>query len=242
MEEAFDLLDYLPASYKAPTESDYVAFLWDAFHSNYENEKYEFSSLAFHLLYMSFVSFSIWQIRIAREQEFRYALIGFQSESELKLLDATSPFKFYDRLKESQIFRFLKIIGCANDQVGEFAKFVKRRNKIAHPSGTVFFNDETSIRDEIGEMLCEVAKIQEHMRPILADIYERFLLDSADVDAREYSDPAQEVEVNLVHKCYLSKRDLDACVAYDVGVHASHEFFESIQHLHQATKKLHAGL
>jgi hypothetical protein len=41
-------------------------------------------------------------------------------------------------LKESQIFRFLKIIGCTNEQVGEFSKFVKRRNKIAHPSGLVF--------------------------------------------------------------------------------------------------------
>src|SRR5687768_13459342 len=100
MDEALGLADFLPVSYKTTAESDYVAFLWDAFQSNYTSGKYEFSSLAFHLLYMSFVSFSIWQIRMAREQDFKYALIGFQNDSELRLLDADSPFKFYDKLKE----------------------------------------------------------------------------------------------------------------------------------------------
>jgi hypothetical protein len=242
MDEALSLADFLPVSYKARAESDYVAFLWDAFQSNYIGGKYEFSSLAFHLLYMSFVSFSIWQIRMAREQDFKYALIGFQSESELRLLDADSPFKFYDRLKESQIFRFLKLIGCGNDQVGEFAKFVKRRNKIAHPSGTVFFNDRESIDFEISEMLCEVAKIQEHMRPILMGVYGRFLIDSADEETREYAISEQEVEVNLIHRSYMSKRDLDVCIAYDLSVHAGHEDFAGIEALHAAVKDVHAGL
>lgn len=37
--------------------------------------------------------------------------------------------KLYERLKEAQIFRFLKLNGCDNQQIGEFSKFVKRRNK-----------------------------------------------------------------------------------------------------------------
>src|SRR5258708_38832133 len=119
MEEALELASYLPVSYKAQSESEYIEFLWDAFRSNYTNGKYEFSSHAFHLLYMSFVSFAIWQIRLVRELDFKKALIGFQLESETTLLGADTPFKFYDRLKESQIFRFLKLIACENDQVGE---------------------------------------------------------------------------------------------------------------------------
>ena len=158
MDEALELGSYLPVSYKTRSEEEYVSFLWEAFQSNYEGEKYEFASLAFHLLYMSFVSFSIWQIKLVREQDFRNALVGFELASESKLLDADTPFKFYDRMKESQIFRFLKLIGCTNDHVGEFAKFVKRRNKIAHPSGTVFFNDRISIDKEISEMMREVGQ------------------------------------------------------------------------------------
>jgi hypothetical protein len=236
MEEALELGSYLPVSFKTRTEQEYVAFLWDAFESNYISGKFEFASLAFHLLYMSFVSFSIWQIRLAREQDFKNALVGFQSESENMLLEADSPFKFYEKLKESQIFRFMKLIGCTNEHVGEFAKFVKRRNRIAHPSGTVFFNDRASIDNEISEMLLEVANIQQHMRPIILEAYGRFLEGSADIDTREYSIPEQEIEASLIHRNYISQKDIEVCLGFDLASLADHPEFESICTLHETLK------
>lgn len=35
------------------------------------------------------------------------AMVGFRAEDEGKITDCDSPFKFYEKLKESQIFRFL---------------------------------------------------------------------------------------------------------------------------------------
>ena len=207
MEEALELANYLPVAYKTRSEGEYIEFLWEAFESNYTAGKYEFSSLAFHLLYMSFVSFAIWQIRLVRELDFKKALIGYP-ESESWLLDADTPFKFYERLKESHIFRFLKLIGCENDQVGQFSKFVKRRNKIAHPSGTVFFNDQASINAEIRDMMREVVNIQGHMRPIIQEVYGRFLVESSDIEEREYADPKQEIEVSLIHQNYVSPKEI----------------------------------
>jgi hypothetical protein len=234
MDEALELADYLPISFKSQSEGEYLAFLWDAFESNYTNGKYEFASLAFHLLYMSFVSFSIWQIRLVREQDFKNALIGFQSESENKLMAADSPFKFYDQLKESQIFRFLKLIGCENSQVGEFAKFVKRRNKIAHPSGTVFFNDQLSIDKEIAEMMEEVVNIQTHMRPIISEVYSRFLIEGADVEEREYSDPADELMSSLIHRSYISQKDIEICRSVDLTTLNDKPHLENMHELHAA--------
>jgi len=240
MDEALEIESYLPLSYKAQSEREYISFLWDAFQSNYTNKKYEFASLAFHLLYMSFVSFSIWQIRLVRENDFKKALIGFQVESENKLLEADTPFKFYEKLKESQIFRFLKLIGCENNQVGEFAKFVKRRNKIAHPCGTVFFNDQASIDAEISDMMKEVVNIQTHMRPIIAEVYGRFLSESADVETREYSDPTEEVMAALIHRSYISQKDVEICLAYDLAKHAAHVNFADIKALHQSLRTSYA--
>jgi hypothetical protein len=237
MDEALELESYLPVSYKTRSEEEYIEFLWDAFQSNYKSEKYEFASLAFHLLYMTFVSFSIWQIRLIREQDFRKALIGFLADSEAKLLDADTPFKFYEKLKESQIFRFLKLIGCTNDHVGEFAKFVKRRNKIAHPTGTVFFNDQDSIDTEIAEMMREVANIQRHMHPIILEVYGRFLVESSDIEEREYADPDQEVRVNLIHRNYVSQKDIEVCLTYDLSKHLSHTNFPAIDALHQSLQR-----
>ena len=236
MEEAFELADYLPVSYKTRSEGEYIKFLWDAFESNYISEKFEFSSLAFHLLYMSFVSFSIWQIRLVREQDFKNALIGFQAPDENKLLDADTPFKFYENLKESQIFRFLKLIGCENAQVGEFSKFVKRRNKIAHPSGTVFFNDKVSIDAEITEMMREVANIQQHMRPIILEVYHRFLVESSNIEEREYVEPEQEIEISLIHWNYISQKDIEVCLTYDLADIADRPEIDSIRTLHEVLK------
>lgn len=215
MEDALELNRYLPNSFGIESELSYTQFLWKAFTDNYAEERYEFSSLAFHLLYMSFVSFSVWQIRQARSADFKNALIGFQAEAENKLLEASSPFQFYDRLKESQIFRFLKIIGCGNDEVGEFAKFVRRRNKIAHPSGSVFFNDRASFDAEVGLIMTEVINIQNHMSPIILDIYEGFLAESYDEEEREYTDPTDQIRVVLIHSHYLSQKDIEICLGSD---------------------------
>jgi hypothetical protein len=63
MEESLELNNYLPLSFKTRSEQDYMQFLWEAFESNYENGKYQFAFLAYHMLTMSFVYFNIWQIK-----------------------------------------------------------------------------------------------------------------------------------------------------------------------------------
>lgn len=232
MDEALELNEYLPYSMAAASEQSYLQFLWSAFESNYQQGRYEFASLAFHLLYMSFVSFSIWQIRLARPDAFHMAMVGFRAEDESKITECDSPFKFYDKLKESQIFRFLKLIGCSNTQVGEFAKFVKRRNKIAHPSGTVFFNDQQAIDEEIGEMMREVRNIEAHMQPVIIELYQRFLTDSAAAEVLQYGTYGEELTANFIHKAYMSTADLRHCAAVNIAPLADHPGHEAIAGLH----------
>ncbi|EEQ92888.1 hypothetical protein ACI50E_08165 [Brucella sp. ZJ1_1] len=239
MDEALDLGSYLPRSFSNASEQAYLDFLWSAFQTNYEAERFEFASLAFHLLYMSFVSFSIWQIRLARPEQFAMAMVGFRSDEEGSLMDCESPFKFYDRLKESQIFRFLKLIGCSNQQVGEFAKFVKRRNKIAHPTGTVFFNDRAAIDAEIADMMREVRNIEMHMEPVILELYRRFLISSSDVEERQYTDPADEIAANLVHANYMSSADIGICSDFDVSALAGEAHYDEIQALHAKLLELY---
>ena len=233
MDEALELGEYLPQSFANASEQAYLAFLWSAFETNDEAERYEFASLAFHLLYMSFVSFSVWQVRLARPEQFAMAMVGFD-KSESALIACESPFKFYDQLRESQIFRFLKLIGCSNQQVGEFAKFVKRRNKIAHPTGTVFFNDQAAIDAEIAEMMKEVRNIEAHMQPVIVELYRRFLADSADPETREYAEPGDEVTANFVHANYMSAADLVICRGLDIETLSDEPGFEDMQALHAA--------
>ena len=46
MEEAADLGNSLPLSFNIPKEQEYIAFLWDAFETNYTHGKYQFAFLA----------------------------------------------------------------------------------------------------------------------------------------------------------------------------------------------------
>lgn len=238
MEEAVELGEYLPQSFAAAHEQAYLDFLWSAFQTNYEAERYEFASLAFHLLYMSFISFSVWQIRLARPTQFQMAMVGFRNEDEKGLMDCESPFKFYDALKESQIFRFLKLIGCTNHQVGEFAKFVRRRNRIAHPTGSVFFNDRAAFDKEVTEMMREVRKIEAHMKPVILELYQCFLRDSADPEERQYSDPVDEVTANLIHANYMSAYDLHYCLDFNIEEPEELAGLEDVSVLHEALRRI----
>lgn len=236
MDEALRIHDYLPISYANRDEEGYIRFLWDAFETNYNAEKYEFANLAFHLLYMSFVCFSVWQIRAARRSDFDKAMVGFQKEVENKLVAADTPFKFFENLKEATIFRFIKLVGCGNEQVGEFSKFVKQRNRIAHPSGTVFFNSRENIDDQISKIMIEIENIQTLMSPVLRDCLRMFLLENADPEEWEYSIPKDQIDAALIHANYLSQKDIDACLAFDVSMLDDHSDADPMKGLFDSFK------
>jgi hypothetical protein len=232
MDDALAILDYLPLSYRNKGEERYVGFLWESFATNYENGKYEFTNLAFHLLYMSYICFAVWRIRAARRADFEKAMVGFQSEVENKLYKADSPFQFYEHLKESTIFRFIKLIGCSNEQVGEFAKFVKYRNRIAHPSGTTLFNDRQALDDHVAEVLKGVANVQTHMTPVLHELFSEFLCsESNDPEQREAPDAQTEIDANFLHRNYLSQKDIEACLGFDIDSLSGNAKFPEIKAL-----------
>lgn len=235
MNDALTILDYLPLSYRNKDEERYIGFLWESFVTNYENEKYEFANLAFHLLYMSYICFAVWRIRAARRADFEKAMVGFQSEIENKLYKAESPFQFFEHVKESTIFRFIKLIGCGNGQVGEFARFVKYRNRIAHPSGTTMFNDKQALDDHIALVLTEVGNVQSLMGSVLHELFSEFLRsDSNDPEKREAPDAQTEIETNLLHRHYLSQKDTEAFLGFDIETLSAQQNFAAVKTLFDA--------
>lgn len=163
MEEASELGNFLPLSFKTPSEQDYIAFLWDAFETNYTHGKYQFAFLVYHMLTMSFVYFNIWQIRQSWPEDFEKGLIGFGKDIEKNLLTATSPFGF-STVNERSILRLLKLIDCDNDKIGTYAKLVDDRNNIAHPNGNIFFSTQVALERKVHEILRVVEQIQNHSK------------------------------------------------------------------------------
>src|SRR3989304_2793284 len=175
MEEAAERGSSLPLSFKTRSEQEYIAFLWDAFEINYTYGKYQFAFLAYYMLTMSFVYFNIWQIGRTRLDDFKMAMVGFNKDLEKELLEATSPFTFW-QVNESSVLRFLKLIGCDNAKVGSYAALVKERNDTAHSNGNIFFSTQAALDAKITEILRVVDEIQNHSRPIIEHCYREFLL------------------------------------------------------------------
>ena len=241
MDEALELADYLPLSFKSPDEADYIAFLWDAFELNYNNGQYQFAFLAYHMLTMCFVYFNIWQIKQTRPKDFAMGLIGFNINMEKELLEAKSPFAFW-RVNESTALRFLKIIECDNSKIGTYTKLVKERNDSAHSNGNIFFREQSAFDRKIAEVLRVVRDIQAHSKPVIEHCYRDFLCQSHDPDTREYPDTADQIREILVHDNYLSQQDIDLCRGLDLSSLSDHAFFSAITDLHQALQVTYPDL
>jgi len=235
MEEAAELGNYLPLSFKSPKEQEYIEFLWDAFETNYTHAKYQFAFLAYHMLTMSFVYFNIWQIKQTEPTDFAMGLIGFGKDIEKNLLEASSPFVF-STVNERSILRFLKLIACDNGKIGTYAKLVDDRNDTAHPNGNIFFSTQAALDGKIAEILRVVDEIQNHSRPVIEHCYRDFLLQNNDPEEREYQDAADQIREVLIHGNYLSQKDIEICLGFDLATLADQPAGERIRNLHECLK------
>ena len=233
MDQAFELADHLPLSFKTQAEQEYIAFLWDAFETNYENGKYQFSFFAYHMLMMSFINFNLWQIKTACPEDFRKGLIGFGVKEEKILLDAKTPFAF-GTVRESAVLRFLKLIACDNGQIGNFGALVKIRNETAHANGNIFFSTQAALDEKINDVLRAVGNIQTRCKPLIEHCYREFLLQSHNPEEREYLDESDQVREVLIHDHYLSRKDLEYCLAFDISELRKRAGFSQIETLHNS--------
>lgn len=232
MEEAWLILDYLPLSFKSEKEQAYIAFLWDAFQSNYENEKYQFAFLAFHMLTMSFVYCNVWQIKNILADDYGKAMVGFSKEIEKDLMQATTPFTF-SRVNESNIFRFLKLIGCDNSRIGQYIRLVKDRNEAAHSNGNIFYAASETLNKKIGDTLKLVDEIEKQSAPILLHCYQSFLQESHNPEDRQYIDDEDQIREELIHQNYLSQKDVEICMSFDITKLSDVPHFETMRALHE---------
>lgn len=232
MEEALELFGFLPLSFKTESERDYIAFLWDAFETNYSAGKYQFAFLAYHMLTMSFVYFKIWQIKLARRQDFANGLIGF-ARNESDLLSAASPFDFSVE-NESSILRMFRLLSCDNSKIGKYAALIKDRNNSAHSNGQIYFRTERGLAAKVAEVLRVAKEIEAHSKVVIEELYLDFLTHGFDPDDRRYSDTLDQIREELIHANYLSQQDMAICRSFDVSRLAENASFKMIEALHRA--------
>lgn len=239
MEEALEILKYLPIRFKQQNEQEYITFLWDSFQSNYENEKYQFSFIAYHMLFMSFVYFNIWQIKTIRPNDFDKIKLGFKEDFG----NATNPFLFSEE-NESKVFDLLKYLCASHNNVksliGNYKALVKERNNIAHANGNMPFRSESYFQKRICDIIRYADEIQQYSKPIIHECFEQFLIDSQDEELRQYFDITEQINEVLIHEHYLSLKDIEFCLDYDISLLKEQPNFEEIERIFGSLKNEYA--
>lgn len=202
IEGAENIFEYLPIE----KDKAYLEFLWETCECNFEKEKYQFSFLAYHMLFMMSIYFSLWKIKTVRPDCFQKALIGFGKDIEKKFLDAITPFDFSE-LKERSMFRFFKLIGFDNGKIGQWAKVVDNRNKMAHSNGHIYLRSEEQLRAYIVEILRYVDEIQNNMKDVLQSIFAKAL--------SEEEESFEHFQQVLLFENYFSQQDMKICLDFD---------------------------
>ena len=241
MDEAYALSEYLPAEFNNPHDHGYLSFLWESFATNYNGGSHQFASIAFHMLTMSYVYFQMWQIKLARPDDFNNGLIGFNKRDEDSCVKASSPFAFHG-IRESSAIRFFKIVGCDKGTLGEFASLVSDRNEMAHANGNVFFASKRQLDQHVSKVLRIVSRVQEKTSPVVANLYVSFLKESSIEGDEWFDDPIILLRDDLIKRNFLSKNDVKMCVELDFGDLGSLKDVELVRNLHAALSEVYDSM
>ena len=230
MDEALEILKYLPIRFKQQNEQEYIEFLWDSFQSNYQNQKYQFSFIAYHMLFMSFVYFNIWQIKSVRKDDFDKIKLGFGEE----LGNATNPFMF-SKENERRVFDLLKYLCASHSDVksliGQYKKLVDERNEVAHANGNISFRTESYLQQKLNDIIRYANEIQQYSKPVIHECFEKFLIESQHEELRQFFDVTEQINEVLIHEHYLSLKDIEFCLDYDITRLKEQPKFEEIERI-----------
>lgn len=246
MEETERIFDYLPLQ---PPDDEYIRFLWDAFESNFNNDKYQFAYIAYHMLFMSFIYYQIAKIYLTENEKCR-DLMTFTGKvqehidnHERKIADGKeselAPLQKFSLENERTIMGLFISIGCTREEIKSMKTIVDGRNSIAHSNGNIFYKTKESLESKINEMISCVESIQEKSKPIIEKAYHAFLIESQSPDKREFIDDESQIKEIFVHGNYLSLKDIKIAQQYDISVLSGEPGFTNIQSLTQTLNDLY---
>ena len=79
-----------------------------------------------------------------------------------------------------------------------------------------------------------MAGIQYRSKPVIEHCNRDFLVQNHDPDEREYPDAADQIREVLIHGNYLSQKDIEICLGFELEILADNVGIASIRELHDA--------
>ncbi len=186
----------LPATFSNSEADEYIAYVESAFLENYTNEKYQFSFLAFHLLYMCFIYKMIWQGN-------QFKVVGMEERVRQKC--QPNPFDSPFRLSvvpEKEVIPFLNHYGFHQNKTKQFSSPVEWRDNCAHASGFIQYGN-TDVNQNIQQVINYIDEIEKKNNQNITRIFIEYFTENFKPDDPGSYFPNGITSVEIFIKNYL---------------------------------------
>lgn len=211
-EKVNELRNYLPIYFESKENNEYVEYLTSAYLKNIEAEKYQFSFIAFHILYMCFIYKTIWSLKKNGDTaNFETVLNNCRNKQSLIVYSSLFDVSV---LGESDSFKFFRLFNFHPNDIAKFSHPVEVRNHCAHASGKLHYNEK-----EIEEYVCKeleyISQIQQKSEPILKKMFIDFLRENWNPEKRPFSTSETAID-DFIRKNLFSIKDIEYLIRLDI--------------------------
>lgn len=209
MDSIYELLDYLPL--EDIEVNDYVQPLLNSAEVTYEKGEYQFSYFAVHLIFMTNIYTTVWQVSQFYNERYNHSLLFARpyNGKEVKLDEIKSVFE-YSKLPEKDIFEFFRLIGLDNSYLMSTKKLIDYRNEMAHATGKIQIDSEEKFDLALEEIISVTKKIHTCLSLTIREFYREKLIKYAkgEIEGNFLND---FVQIELMKNLSFSKKDLEIC-------------------------------
>lgn len=211
-EKVNELRNYLPIYFENKENNEYVEYLTAAYLKNVEAEKYQFSFIAFHILYMCFVYKIIWSLKKNGEHaKFDEILNNCKNKKYLVMYSSLFDISV---LGESDSFKFFRMFSFHPNDIDKFSHPVAVRNHCAHASGKLHYNAK-EIEEYVSKELDYISQIQQKSEPILKKMFMEFLRENWNPEKRPFSTSETAID-DFIRKNLFSMKDIEYLIRLDI--------------------------
>jgi hypothetical protein len=207
-----EIRNYLPNYFESKENNEYVEYLTSAYLKNIEAKKYQFSFIAFHILYMCFVYKIIWSLK-KNGEHVKFDEILNSCRNRQSMIVYSSLFDI-SVLGESDSFKFFRLFNFHPNDIDKFSHPVEVRNHCSHASGKLHYNEK-----EIEEYVCKeleyISQIQQKSEPILKKMFIDFLRENWNPEKRPFSTSETAID-DFIRKKLFSIKDIEYLIRLDI--------------------------
>ena len=208
-----EILDHLPIN--ATDKRDVNTYLKDVTDSilvNYGGEQYQFAYFGIHLLYMTYIYFSVQKISVITPSRYKDAVVFAKPYHGHKLdfnnLESTFD---YSLVSEKELPNILKIIGLDGSQIAKIGVLVDTRNVMAHASGQFEISTKNSFDANVNHVVISIRSIHKCMDKQIRMWFKDFLLRYCDNKFVDYGDIKDIITEQVIQGINLSVKELLVC-------------------------------